>query len=374
MVLALPLLLCPADARPAQTAAAPAAQSRPAESVPPRQEQEAHPPREPAAGGSAPPDLEETPREVELGAGAELRVDVWRGGLEIRSRHGGALRLDVGRETERGGACQRVAISRSADGGVDIRTGPQGGALCVERVTLRLGLPDGVRLRAVVSDGPITVERVSGTLDLVALRGSVQVRGGQGSLHVASNAGGIHVEDSAARMTLESVADRIEVSGAVRAPLAARSVSGSVVLRLRALDPVEVEAETLGGDIRVGYPPGVPLSLEIAPGAGSVEADFALPAEERDAHGDRWLRAVEAGRALLRLRTERGHISLSELREDQDPEGGAGGADAGAADSEKARRILGESSTGSGLQPGSSRRSTWKARRAAAASPSATWQ
>ncbi len=276
------------------------------------------------------PDMEEYPREVEIEPGAEVSIDLWRGSLDLTRRRGGALRLEVVRERTQDAACQVLSVTPAAGGRIDIRSAPTGEALCTERLRLALGIPDGVRLRAVLGDGEVRLDSINGEVEVVALGGAVRATGGGGSLQLRTQAGEIQVQESSAALTLQSVGGRIRVSGEARAPLRARSVSGDVEVRLRRLAAVAVEVETLSGDIRVGYPPGPRPGVDVTPGAGGFEADFALPPAAPGEAGR--VRALEEGRALLRLRTQRGRIRVRALTEaDQEPEGGREGEEAATA-------------------------------------------
>jgi hypothetical protein len=316
--LAIPLLLCgwllwralPAAPAPAAGTAPP---GEPAQPTGAGQQEEAD-------------QLAEYPREIELAPAGAVRLSLWRGGLELTRRRGRTLTIHAERQRTEDVACQEMTVVRSQDGGVEIQTGPLGARACTELIHLQLGVPEGTRLQATVNHGSVRAESVSGEIELTALAGDVEVSGGEGRLQVQAAGGAIRIVRCGAEMRLESVGERIEVRGGARAPLSARSVSGGIHLSLPELAAIEISAETLGGDIQILYPAGARPSFEIAPGQGALEADFALPETSAGADGERWVRAIEEGRPLLRLRTRRGRIQLQALSGDQEGDFEATGA------------------------------------------------
>lgn len=283
----------------------------------------------PAVGEPGTEGFVDRPRELALSPGQQVRVEVWRGGLELRRRRGGSARLEVVRERVQDVGCQAVTVGVAPEG-IEVSTGPRGAGACTERVQLRLGLPAGIRLRAAVSDGLLTADSLDGEIELLALGGELRVTGGSGRLIASAGDQDLVVKGSGAALTLTTAGGAIRVSGRAGADLTARSVSGTIALHLRELAPVRIRAETLSGDIEILYPPGPRPSLEIAPGPAGLDADFVLPERPAGEEGGWKVRAVEAGRPLLQLRTRSGRIRLLALDgglQDLEEERGAEEAD-----------------------------------------------
>lgn len=148
------------------------------------------------------------------------------------------------------------------------------------RVDYRLRVPRQVRLKPLRTvEGNITVRDVEGSVDARTLNGDIE---------------------------------QTRVSGSV----VARAINGSIAVSLRAL-PDRTEAihlDTVNGHLFLALPPQANADLELRTVAGRVEGEYAFTVSENP--GDTsWRTRLGRGGVLVRLRTVRGNIRVTEGEE-----------------------------------------------------------
>lgn len=164
-----------------------------------------------------------------------LELDQASGKSEIRAIDGSV------RAESRSGA---VAIT---DVRGDCLARTRSGDLIVRRV--------GGEARLNGASGSIRVEEVQGNLTAGTASGSVEARRVRGDARIETASGSIRLDDCGRAARMKAVSGSVDFRGAVFAPLAAETVSGSIRLTIDPSRPLFLDAQTMSGSVRSELPP-----------------------------------------------------------------------------------------------------------------------
>ena len=172
---------------------------------------------------------------------------------------------------------------------------------------LIVSVPRRVNLRARSGDGSITVDGVSGTLDIRTGDGSVAARDVSGDLKLSTGDGSITVDGAEGKLDLNTGDGGVNVTGKLGI-VRVHTGDGSVVFRAETgTVPTEGWEITTGdGSVTVYLPREFSAELDAYTGDGGIRNDLALDSgEEAIEQGDteqREHRARESSRRTLRGR------------------------------------------------------------------------
>lgn len=255
----------------------------------------------------------------DLPPGAELRVVLPAGSLEIRPRAGGQVAVDgllsPGQRLRRVEAPGRVVLRLDDPD----RPTPAPTALRLEvppEAALRLRVGDasldarGVGLGGLHVDGGagrIRIDALAGRVRVATLAGAVEVRGAATAIEVDSLSAPIDVVagGEGVSLHLSSLSGAIRAAADAPGPVVVDTVGGDVELRL-GQGRAPVAASTLSGDVRLRLPEGAAALLSIAPGRQPLRT---AAGARVDASGGMRIGPGEAGWPI-RLATVSGRLSV----------------------------------------------------------------
>lgn len=208
--------------------------------------------REQALAAGALCDLELVSGEVVVtrAAGRVARLQVTIDGDSVRS----GVRVEIAGDSK-GLRAQAVYPSRRHDSG---------------DVHYALQLPAGVHLRVKTVSGDVDVSGADGRAAVSTVSGEVHLRGVQGEPQVNTVSGDVDLEDVAGKLEVTTVSG--DLRGAVSAGLRSARVT------------------TVSGEVDLGAPKALPLSLHTSTVSGEVHSDFsgsgAIPVQVHTMSGD----------------------------------------------------------------------------------------
>jgi hypothetical protein len=190
-----------------------------------------------------------------------LTVETGRTGIELEFRSGPADRLRVFASGDYSG--QQPSVTVAADGSRIDADCPSGESFDCD-IQIEIEVPAGTALTANNRAGRISVDGLSGALDLTARNGDIEITGGGGQVNADTTNGRVLIEHSnAPRVT-------------------ASTRNGDILLGL--IEPQSVEASTVNGDILVDLGPCHPYAVDIdttADSTVSVPMDASSPRKIR---------------------------------------------------------------------------------------------
>jgi len=199
-----------------------------------------------------------------------------------------------------------------------------------EDTDLTVKVPAGCRLEAETVSATLTVDGLTGTLDLESVSGEITVTGEPGEVEAQSVSGDIDLTVKSATMRLASVSGSIKARGA-RGEVRVETVSGTATVEAAAVDRVELEtvsgtvrfagdlsangrldAESVSGTVEVALPAGASGSFRLKSFSGDIDNQFGPPARRTSEYAP----GVEAeftagsGGARVEIETMSGSIVL----------------------------------------------------------------
>ena len=177
-------------------------------------------------------------------------------------------------------------------------------------VTVRMPPGCGLQVRAASADvmaevdlGSLGVEVASGDLGVGNVRGDVAVRAASGDVEIGAVGGDAAVNTASGNIRLLEVKGRAvlnSASGDIRLGAALGALSASTQsgdLEVDRYEGGDLECNSTSGDVRIGLPPGRDLEVEVDTVSGDIRSDFSTG----DANGSS---------ARLRVKTVSGDIAL----------------------------------------------------------------
>lgn len=163
-------------------------------------------------------------------------------------------------------------------------------------------------------DGSITVDRITGKIELKTTDGSIKAIETDGDLLVETGDGSLTLEDVVGRIEARTDDGSVRISG-VPSVVRVRSGDGSVVLRVRrgATMTEDWLVTTRDGSIVAELPDGFSANIEAEPGDGDrARSELTLAGQEGGTRDERVLRGqLGSGGKNLVLRTSDGSIRLT---------------------------------------------------------------
>ena len=181
--------------------------------------------------------------------------------------------------------------------------------------------PPGLRLEAHIATtdldasvglGSLTANVASGELHVGDISGDVRVKSASGDLRIGDVSGEFDVTTASGDVRVGAVAGAVEVNtasggchlAAAGDVLDVRSASGDVVIKR--FDGSDLRAKSMSGDVRIGFPPGRTLDIDLSTITGSVRNAFDLDAGGVSGSGS----SGNGARVRVSARTVSGDIVL----------------------------------------------------------------
>lgn len=158
---------------------------------------------------------------------------------------------------------------------------------------VRVGVDLG-SLDAEVASGDLRVENVEGGVGVRAASGDVEIGAVGGDAAVNTASGDIRLGEARGRAALNSASGDVRLGVALGA-LSASTQSGN--LDVGRYEGGDLDCRSTSGDVRIGLPPGRDLEVEIDTVSGDIGSDFSAE-------------VGEGATARLRVKTISGDISL----------------------------------------------------------------
>jgi len=173
----------------------------------------------------------------------------------------------------------------------------------VEDSDLTVNVPAGCRLEVEAVSADITVDGLTGTVDLASVSGDITLTGEPGEVEAETVSGDINVAVMSATMRLASVSGTIKARGA-RGEVKVETVSGNATVDAVSVDRVELEtvsgtvrfagdlsangrldAESVSGTVDVALPAGTSGSFRLKSFSGDIDNQFGPPARRTAEYG-----------------------------------------------------------------------------------------
>jgi hypothetical protein len=252
----------------------------------------------------------------------ELHLTTFNGAIEVRAWDRPEIVIDVEKRAEDKTAVDRIKVNVERNGdrvtleAVDPDAHhPSLGLFVNSRVRFVASVPKQTNLVIQTSDGAVSVERVSGRIDLRTSDGGVRAVDTEGTLNANTSDGTIELDNVSGQIDVQTSDGSLRISGAPTA-LHARTDDGAVVLRVRAGATVAEDwlVSTEDGSVSVELPAALDAELDADPGDdGHVRNRLTtLTNVTGGTHDEPHLRGrLGAGGHRVTIRTSDGTITLS---------------------------------------------------------------
>lgn len=236
--------------------------------------------------------------EVRLASGSVRVLPGPDGQLEVQIDGHDPGGFQVSQSGDRVVVSQPSGVRRWASYDITV-TAPVGVAVEARLASADLDVAVGAAtVRAEVASGDVRAGEVTGDVRVKAASGDVAVEDVGGNLEVSSASGDVRARRVAGSVNVSTASGVLSVE-AVGGSFSAKSASGDLVVR--SFEGTDLKVATMSGDVRLGFPPGRTLDVDLTTLSGDVRNDFGMSG---DSGGD----SAPAGRARVRVRTVSGDI------------------------------------------------------------------
>jgi hypothetical protein len=256
-------------------------------------------------------------RRFEVSASPELSLVSFDGSIEVRAWDRAEIVVEIERraaDREAAESIETIAEQRGNKVFVEARR-PEAGRFRLGRMPsarLVASVPRNCDVTARTADGSISIERVTGRIELRTGDGRIRGNDLAGHLTAFTNDGSIRLEAVQGEVDVETGDGSVWVSGRLAA-LKAHSDDGSVSVRAETGSAMTADwaISTSDGRIVLELPGGFGAELDAVTGDGSVRVDEALALEVLGEASRRSVRgAIGSGGRTLRLRTGDGSVTV----------------------------------------------------------------
>jgi DUF4097 and DUF4098 domain-containing protein YvlB len=256
----------------------------------------------------------------------DLQLTTFDGSMEIRSWDRAEILIEVEKRAADKTTAESIVVKADQSGNtitIDV-TRPDGGPLRFRNAPsarIVASVPRRCNITARSGDGSISIERVTGRIDLHTADGSMRGFDLAGSIRVNTQDGSLRFEDIAGSIDMESGDGSARLTGKLDA-VKLRTGDGSV--EVRAADGSAMaddwEIRTGDGGLRIELPAAFDAMLDASTADGAVRVrGFGEPSgagrrgdDEADSRGE-LRRPLNKGGKLLRLRSDSGTITVHTL-------------------------------------------------------------
>ena len=230
-------------------------------------------------------------RREELDVGPEPSLALRMVSADLRILEGEPGRITVAVD---GPHADRFTIEQVGD---RVMVEQPSGALRWESGDVTITAPAGVAVRARLASADmeasvtlrdLRADVASGDLRLGHVAGEVRVKSASGDVRTGDISGDLEVTTASGDVRVGTVAGKADVNTAsgscwlesVGAGLSVRSASGDIVVRSYA--GADVRMQTMSGDVRIGFPPGRTLEVDLSTLSGDVRNTLGPRADTAD--------------------------------------------------------------------------------------------
>lgn len=184
---------------------------------------------------------------------ATVGIDAEGNRIEVRARHEGGGRRGWSKRTFASGiGGRRVKAKADIDidlGGINLHVGGDGVQIDFEIEIPRGGAGTTVELRN--ASGDVTVDDITGTINVTTASGDAQLRAVAGEVTAQSASGDLLVEQRAGGLTVRTASGDVHVKGGALDRFGAVTASGDLMIEtdLRGLGPFT--SQTVSGDVQL---------------------------------------------------------------------------------------------------------------------------
>jgi hypothetical protein len=189
------------------------------------------------------------------------------------------------------------------------------GAHVGRSASLTVSLPREADLSARSGDGGVTIENVTGRLDVNTGDGAVNVRGTRGEMNVHTGDGGMSLEDVRGQVELSTGDGGVRVDGVLQR-VRARTGDGGVTIRAGTGSTATADWDIQSGDgsVTIDLPEGFGAELEARTGDGRVTVRNLTLSDVTKDDDDKALKGrIGAGGGRLTVRTGDGSITVGKI-------------------------------------------------------------
>lgn len=252
-----------------------------------------------------------------------VHATTFDGSIQVQSWDKQEVLIEIEKRGATREAVEGVVVKASQNGDtIDVEVPkPAGGSLRVigmiinPTARLTVWLPKRADLRARSGDGSITLERVSGRIDLHTGDGSIRANDISGDLTMTTGDGSITVDGAEGRLTLDTGDGGVNVTGNL-AGVRLHTGDGSIVYRAQPGTSMSEDWDITTGDggVSLYLPAAFGAELDAHTGDGAIRNELEVSSSGSAEVSRRTVRGrIGGGGRQLRIRTGDGSIRLRPL-------------------------------------------------------------
>ena len=252
-----------------------------------------------------------------------VRATTFDGSIQIQSWDKPEVLVEIEKRGPTREAVDALIVKSSQDGDtieVEVQKPPDAsfrvaGIGLSSTARLTVWLPKRADVRARSGDGSITIDRVSGRVELHTGDGSIRGNDIAGELKLTTGDGSITVDGAEGRLTLDTGDGGVNVSGNLSS-VRLHTGDGSIVYRAEPGTTMAEDWELTTGDggVSLYLPTDFGAELDAHTGDGAIRNDLKIGAAETGETSRRTVRGrLGSGGRQLRIRTGDGSIRLRTL-------------------------------------------------------------
>ncbi len=252
-----------------------------------------------------------------------VRATTFDGSIQIQSWDKPEVLVEIEKRGPTREAVDALIVKSSQDGDtieVEVQSPPDASFRVVgiglsSTARLTVWLPERADVRARSGDGSITIDRVSGRVELHTGDGSIRGNDIAGELKLTTGDGSITVDGAEGRLTLDTGDGGVNVSGNLSS-VRLHTGDGSIVYRAQPGTTMSEDWELTTGDggVSLYLPANFGAELDAHTGDGAIRNDLKIGEAETGGTSRRTVRGrLGSGGRQLRIRTGDGSIRLRTL-------------------------------------------------------------
>jgi hypothetical protein len=245
----------------------------------------------------------------------DLSVSTFDGSVQIRPWDRPEVLVEVEKRAVDKEAAATIEVHAEQNGNrirVDVRTGSSLGWNASRSANLIVSVPASADVQAASGDGALSIERITGKIDLRSGDGSIHGSGLAGDLHARTGDGSINLDGVSGAVDLETGDGSVAVVGTLTR-VHARSGDGSVSVRAAAGSTTgdDWDINTGDGSVSLDLPEAFGAELDAHTGDGHIQLrDITVSNVSGEIGKDSVRGRLGPGGHALRVRTGDGSITL----------------------------------------------------------------
>jgi hypothetical protein len=251
----------------------------------------------------------------------ELKVTTFDGNIEIRSADTKTVLVEIEKRGPTQDSIDELKVDMKQDGDrieIEVKRPPTTvGIVGFGRVSpharLTVTMPRNGSVVARSGDGGITVNGVTGRMELRTGDGNVRASDVNGSMTVVTGDGAVTIDNSEGDVDIDTGDGSVSVAGKLGV-VKVHTGDGSITFRAEPGSSMKGDWSMTTGDggVAVYLPPDFAADLDAHTGDGGIRSDLKVDADNRDSSRRTLRGKLGAGGKLLKIRTGDGSIRLKE--------------------------------------------------------------